>query len=328
MSGTDATIALRIWTESNGNVNPRHLSGSYQLINRYELMVPDADGLFCLTDRGRAFAEGDPEVVRVIDDAEGLPQILSILATKTQAKRADLLPEWGDFLKNYSKFGSPSTTKSTLRRRLVNLRQRGYVELEGSTYIITPNGINYAAPSDKPQTDPRRKVLRTLNHYNRQQRDVLKERLFEINPYRFEHLVRDLLEALGYDDVVVTKESGDKGVDVVATVQFGVTTIKEVVQVKRHRGSIGRPVLDQLRGSPPYYKAIRGTIITTGKFSKGCKDAALYTGAAPIGLIDGDKLLELLIEHEIGMRKRSAQLHELDEQFFEETEEIEPIEDI
>lgn len=68
----------------------------------------------------------------------------------------------------------------------------------------------------------------------------------------------ELLEAIRYEDVEVTKESGDKGVDVVATVQFGITTITKVVQVKRQQGSIGRPILDQLRGAFPYHKAIRG----------------------------------------------------------------------
>ncbi len=136
-----------------------------------------------------------------------------------------------------------------------------------------------------------------------------------MSPYQFEHLVRDLLESMGYEDVKVTKEAGDKGVDVLGTVQFGITTITEVVQVKRHKGNIGRPVLDQLRGSLPYHKAIRGTLITLGNFSKGCKEAALFPGAAPITLINGDKLLDLLIEHQIGIRKRPAQLYELDEDF-------------
>jgi len=147
-----------------------------------------------------------------------------------------------------------------------------------------------------------------------------------MHPYRFEHLIRELLEAMGYEDVTVTKESGDKGVDVVATVQFGITTITEVVQVKRHQASIGRPVLDQLRGALPYHKAIRGTLITLGSFSKGCTEAALYPGAAPIGLIDGDKLLELLVEHEIGIQKRPATLYELDEGYFEASTEGELVE--
>ena len=42
--------------------------------------------------------ENDPRTVREIDEAEGILQLLTILATKGQAKRSDLLPEWGDFL--------------------------------------------------------------------------------------------------------------------------------------------------------------------------------------------------------------------------------------
>jgi restriction system protein len=74
----------------------------------------------------------------------------------------------------------------------------------------------------------------------------------------------------------------DKGIDVIANYEFGITQIKEVVQVERQQGTITRPILDQLRGALPYHQAIRGTIITLGKFAQGCKDAALFPGAAPI----------------------------------------------
>lgn len=140
-------------------------------------------------------------------------------------------------------------------------------------------------------------------------------------------LVSDLLVAMGYEDVTVTKQSGDKGVDVLARMQFGITTVTEVVQVKRHQGSIGRPVLDQLRGALPYHGAIRGTIITLGNFSKGCAEAALFPGAAPVGLINGEKLLELLVEHGIGIEGRPATLYELDETYFEVPAEDELVEE-
>lgn len=96
---------------------------------------------------------------------------------------------------------------------------------------------------------------------------------------------------------------------------FGITTIREVVQVKRHKGSIGRPVLDQLRGALPYHGAIRGTIITVGTFSAGCKEGALFPGAAPITLIDGDRLIELLVRHEVGIQKKPAHVFEIDETY-------------
>jgi restriction system protein len=70
---------------------------------------------------------------------------------------------------------------------------------------------------------------------------VLRENLATVDPYRFEDIVRQLLEAMGYEDVEVTAQSGDKEVDIVATTQFGITTFREVIQVKRHQASIGRP---------------------------------------------------------------------------------------
>jgi restriction system protein len=138
---------------------------------------------------------------------------------------------------------------------------------------------------------------------------------------------------MDYEDVVVTKQSGDRGIDVTANFQFGITQIKEVVQVKRHQGSITRPILDQLRGALPYHNAIRGTIITLGKFAQGCKNAAFFPGAAPITLIDGDKLIELLLKHEVGVKKRAQALLEIDEGYFAEasssnsTEEISKLTD-
>jgi restriction system protein len=105
----------------------------------------------------------------------------------------------------------------------------------------------------------------------------------------------------------------------VATIQFGITTITEVVQVKRYHKTINRPLLDQLRGALPLHKAIRGTLISLGNFSSGCKEFAFFPGAAPIGLIDGDHLLDLLFEHEVGIKKRSAILYEINEDYFDES---------
>jgi restriction system protein len=293
---------------------PRHVYGAYLFINNFDLLEEGPDGIYRLGSNGSRFLEGDDALIREIDHVEGLDELLSILATKTRAMRGDLLPEWGEFLKQFSKFGTTSTTKDTLRRRLVNLVERRFVERDGNYYVITPVGIDYAASfSHTGHADPERAVTRAIAEYNRTQRQAVRHRLARMKPSAFERLVRDLLEEMGYDDVQVTRQSGDKGVDVVGTVRFGITSVREVVQVKRHAGNIGRPILDQLRGALPYHDAIQGTIITLGSFSKGCKEAALFRGAAPITLIDGDRLLELMEEHEVGFLKKPAQLLAPDE---------------
>ena len=117
---------------------------------------------------------------------------------------------------------------------------------------------------------------------------------------------------MGYDDVEVTAASNDKGVDVVADIELGISRVREVIQVKRHKGNVGRPILDLLRGSLYRFDAVRGTVITSGGFAKGAKNAAFAKGAAPITLIDGERLLDLLIEHDIGIRRREIRILEFD----------------
>lgn len=319
LSGSSKIIASRIWEQTKKLLNPRHVYGAYLFINRYGLLMADTAGLFQTSELGKLFLKNDPGTVRKLDEAEGLPALLAILATHSPAKRGDLLEEWGAFLLAHSKFGTLSTIKDTLRRRILNLVERGYISREGNTYTITEKGIGYAADGQNLQTvSAHHQVLAAIKTHNESEVAEFRERLGQMDPYRFETLIRDLLEAMDYEDVIVTKQSGDKGVDVVGFFQFGITQIKEVVQVKRHQGSITRPVLDQLRGALPYHQAIRGTIITLGKFAQGCKDAAIFPGAAPITLIDGDKLMELFVKHEVGVKRSSVLLFKIDESIFEQ----------
>lgn len=316
----DLKVAQRIWTHSEKKLNPRHIYGAYLFINSYELLKPDGSDVYRLTDRGAEFLAEDPATLRELDEAEGLPKLLAIVAAHSPAKRGDLLDDWSEFLLTHSKFKTESTFKDTLRRRMLNLVERGYIDRDGNTYTITDKGLEYAASESPTETKrAEQQVLAAIKQHNDARTNELRERLSKMDPYKFETLIKDLLEAMDYEDVIVTKHSGDKGVDVVGQYQFGITQVREVVQVKRHQSSITRPVLDQLRGALPYHQAIRGTIITLGKFAQGCKAAAIFPGAAPITLIDGDKLIELLLKHGVGVKKKQMTLIEIDESTFEDS---------
>jgi restriction system protein len=178
-----------------------------------------------------------------------------------------------------------------------------------------------AAPSPKRTT-----VAEAARAHNEEQLEAFKARLLKLEPAQFEHFVKELLDAMDYEDVHVTKLTGDKGVDVVARVQFGITEITEVVQVKRTENTITRPKVDELRGALPYHKAIRGTIISLGSFAKGAQEGALFVGAAPITLIDGKRLLELCVKHQVGVKRRPVEIYEVDEAFFAEKFTIEGVE--
>jgi restriction system protein len=320
LSGEYAEIANKIWSQDNHVLNPRHSYGTYMFINNGNLMTVDMQGCWQPSAKGKAFLKGDKTVLRELDDAEAILQLLELLSVRGQAKNGDLLPEWITYLRQNSKWNSERACKSTLYARLVNLVDRKLVKRNGIVYQITDSGQKWL--DDLPQTklrDPLDDIMDSVVRYNEQQKALLSEQLHNMNPYHFEILIGQLLQAMGYEDVTVTKASGDKGIDVIGNVQVGITRITEVVQVKRMQNSVNRPLIDQLRGALPYHKAIRGTLITTSKFSSGCAEAANYPGAAPITLIDGSRLIELLIENGVGIkRNNSLELLSIDMSVFEE----------
>lgn len=339
LSGVEQQLAWAIWKGSEQQVNPRHIRGHWYLAKGYDLLAEDAAGTLLLTELGQDFMEERyGETVKMLDRREGLVRLLAIVAERGPGKRGDFLPEWSRYLQAVSNFNSDSTFKDTLRRRLLNLVDRQLVARSGITYQITQAGLDYLEQVGVEtldvglslETPPPPEELHQLYELASQQRQAVREQLkgllFDMDPYQFEGLVRRLLEEMGYEDVETTSPSNDKGVDVVGDIEVGITAVREVVQVKRHRSNIRRPVLDALRGSLHRFGAVRGTIINTSGFSRGTRDAAFEPGAAPITLIDGERLIDLMIEHQLGVRKKAIDILELDETtlLIEDEEESEP----
>jgi restriction system protein len=94
----------------------------------------------------------------------------------------------------------------------------------------------------------------------------------------------------------------------------GIADLTEVVRVKP--GDVGRPVLDGLRGSLHRWSAHRGILVTTGSFTRDAREAASEMGVAPIQLIDGDRLVDLLVEHGIGVKQQAVKLWRFDPEPF------------
>lgn len=321
LQGDDRALAEAIWWKTDGKVNPRHTYGHWLLACNYKLLDEDASGQMLLTELGHDFlAHEQGDAVMLIDESEGLLQLLMIVAEKGTGRRGDFIAEWAEYLQRYSRFGTDSTIKDTLWRRLQNLLDRGLLSKTGTTYSITDAGLTYLNSSegseDAKSTSEQQEILALVKKQQSSIRASIRELLETMHPYAFEHLIKQLLEAMNYQNVVVTAPSNDKGIDVKADIEMGITSVREVVQAKRQRGNIQRPILDALRGSLHRFDAVRGTIITTGDFSKGTRDAAIERGAAPITLINGEKLVDLLIEHKLGVRIKSIEILELDADAF------------
>jgi len=130
--------------------------------------------------------------------------------------------------------------------------------------------------------------------------DELLDRLLRMSPDAFERLAQELLRSSGFEAVKVVGGSGDGGIDGTALYRFSLISFPVYFQCKRHKGTIGAPVVRDFRGAMAG-RGDRGLIITTGSFSRSAEREATRDGAAPLDLIDGDELCELLKEHRLGV---------------------------
>lgn len=176
-----------------------------------------------ISPRGEAWiASAGAAVVREVDDTEGLLALLRIVADTGPAPSGELLPLWRDYLQTNSKIRSAAAARTYLYQRLRNLVDRGYVTRSGVSYAITPDGLGWlgdVGPGEAGADDADAEIRALVQREKEQVREALREILAGMDPYAFEHLVKDLLEEMGYADVDVTAPSNDKGVDVIGRIR-------------------------------------------------------------------------------------------------------------
>lgn len=155
-------------------------------------------------------------------------------------------------------------------------------------------------------------------------RSELLQRILDNSPLFFEHLIVDLLVAMGYggtheNAALKLGKSGDNGVDgVIDEDRLGLDRI--YVQAKRYAetNSVQRPEVQGFVGSLVGFGATKGVFVTTSSFSSGARQ---YAEQIPqrIILIDGKRLTDLMIEHDVGVRiSRAVKVKRIDEDFFGE----------
>lgn len=82
--------------------------------------------------------------------------------------------------------------------------------------------------------------------------------------------------------------------------------------------TVGRPDVQAFVGSLVGLGATKGVFVTTSSFSQQAIDFARHLSQRVI-LIDGERLAELMIEHNVGVQlNRSIEFKRIDEDFFAE----------
>lgn len=153
-------------------------------------------------------------------------------------------------------------------------------------------------------------------------REQIREALVNMDPYKFEKLCAFILKKCGLTNIEVTQRSHDKGIDGTCRLSIDEPQIFSdliAFQCKRYKKStpIGSEAIQSFRGAIPN-NINRGLFITTSNFTKAAKEASIADGVKEINLIDGDKLVDLILQYEIGVSKEIV--YSVDKQFFENFE--------
>ena len=148
-------------------------------------------------------------------------------------------------------------------------------------------------------------------------REELLAALLQMTPGAFEHLAKRLLRAAGFINTNVTGRAGDGGIDGVGVYRLSLVSFPVFFQCKRYKGSVTPDKVRDFRGAMAG-RGDKGLLITTGTFTVEAKKEATRDGAPPIDLIDGERLCDLLEEHQLGVRttERTIEDVEVNADFF------------
>jgi len=148
------------------------------------------------------------------------------------------------------------------------------------------------------------------------------EAIMGCSPVFFERLVVDLLVRMGYggsrkEAGQAIGRSGDEGIDgIIKEDRLGLDII--YVQAKRWENPVGRPEVQKFSGALQGQRARKGIFITTSAFSREALDYVSNIEAKII-LIDGQRLVEFMIDHGVGVTTEATyELKRMDSDYFSE----------
>ena len=355
LDGNEQKLAIKLWKDSDKQANPRYLQRSEKFSVWSDFLKADED--YIITDKGKKFINNDEEVIGSVDSQEGIYFVLKIIKEQGSCKKSNLLIPWANFLNERgSRISTDSVIRLSLWYRLSNLLHRGLVKRKGFRYSLTAEGKNclknlslFDAALKKKDSEQKEKnraeekidekaeealeevleeelneqqsIIDTIEIYNKSVLEDFQNKLLNMHFVQFENFVGKLLTAMGYS-VKVTKPIGDDGIDVVAKSRSGLMENVEVFQVKRTKSLIGNSLITNLRGAMNNYRTSLGGFVTLGKYANRTRERVAEdnkTQIQRIKLIDGEELLELTVQYEIGITKAKVEyeIYEIDSEVFE-----------
>ena len=142
-------------------------------------------------------------------------------------------------------------------------------------------------------------------------RKAMKDKLMAMSPKGFEEIIGALLKTTGFSEVQITQRSHDGGIDGIC--QHPVLKLAIPFQAKRWTGTVGVNEVSSFRGRVAG-KFAKGIFITTSSFTPAAQASASEWDE--IELMDGDTLIEFMMEKGIGIKEQPVTYIEIDDNFF------------
>lgn len=219
--------------------------------------------------------------------------------------------------------------KNVVNQNITNLNSKylrkydSFLEFQNLTNKQESHKESLIEDNEKESQTPSEKMISYYELIKKSICDDLLNKVIDQTPDFFEQLVVDLIVAMGYGGSIedagkATKRTGDEGIDgLVKEDKLGLDII--YIQAKRwQKGNVvGRPEIQKFVGALAGQGARKGIFITTSNFTKEAMDYKPRNDTSII-LIDGQKLVELMYEYNIGVStEKRFEIKRLDSDYFE-----------
>ena len=226
-------------------------------------------------------------------------------------------------------FSITSEGKNIVSSNVTNLNSKylrkyeSFLEFQNLSNKQESHKENIIEDNEKESQTPSEKMISYYELIKKSICDDLLNKVIEQTPDFFEQLVVDLIVAMGYGGSIedagkATKRTGDEGIDgLVKEDKLGLDII--YIQAKRwQKGNVvGRPEIQKFVGALAGQGARKGIFITTSSFSREAIEYKPRNDTSII-LIDGQKLVELMYEYNIGVStEKRFEIKRLDSDYFE-----------
>lgn len=262
-------------------------------------------------------AKNDEIIKQIVSDLKLSNEVVDIIhAGTTSRTELDYQVAWAKtYLKNYGAIESSARSVWTITKDFYNVDSVSRDDVLDKNKFqnkkLSSKHMNTETPEDCDPNNNDVEFPEEVKPWREQILEILKN----MDPFAFERLIPRILRECGFTELIVTKKSGDGGIDGTGKLRInGIFSFNVGFQCKRYNGAVGAPEVRDFRGS--LTTAIeKGVLITTGTFTSQAKEEASNPGKQQIDLMDGEDLIDKIIEFEIGVKKVTS--YEVDESYFE-----------